>query len=1304
MWYGECLLGTTALAGLTFTCLIGLSVNLANAQEIVTGTVNVPPDIIDATNGIYVGFGTDGTLNISNSETVNFSDFVGIGQINANGVVNITDSASMVQTGSVFSLQIGTTANQGTLNLSNNGSFLASPTSIVIGSGGTINVGGELGNAAATPGIIDARDLIFFNGATVVFNAISSGGEHLIAQLASSEDGAGDIYFEEGTTRLTSNNKLFRGKMNVDEGANVEFITTNSAGNGQFEFTGGSITAIGSTTINGDILVVDGPESSDANFISTSSGNFVLAGDISGTGAIRFAGNGTTTLTGNNSWTGGTDIDGTEVIFSSSLNLGSSAIELNNGHLTFNGSTATITNLIDLDGTSAIEVGSGDILAIDNDISGSGRLKKLGTGLLVLDGSGSNFSGGLDLAEGTVQFEAAANIGSGTIIYYGGDLIFVSGSDTSIANNFEMHNDGTLDVIAGRTLTLTGNIIDGSSAGALTIGFGGTVDLQGSNTFSGGLIVQEDSSVVFSDSDRLGSGTVTLSNGNLLYTGSSNVNFSNLSLASSTSNTIDIDDIAVDIEISSNLSGSGSLLLDGGNSNTLSGTNGSWTGDLSLTDTELRFSSAENVGNGNGTITLNSSFLTFTGGSTVTLSDVVFSGAGNEVSATDSIGIINIMSGLTGADQIKFTGPGEVNLLGDNSGYSADIEIDSGSVGLEGFSTSAIGSGNVILNGGRLSYLGTSAEAVDTTTLQVSNAANAIDIANLGAALTWTGNASPGGGTFEKDGAGTLILSDGTKDLQTTTINGGTLQIGASSADTSELGGDLTINSDGTLAGFGTVDGTVSLNGGTISPGASFGSITLGTLDATATGGTLDIEVGYDASTGGRSVDQILIAAGGSADLTNIALSLTPVMGPNPIRIGDEFVIIDSPSTTGTFLSVSHDMFMLDVNVLYGIPGEPEDVAIQFIRSSNNFESLATTRNQYAVTSALDTTNETGDLFSQLAPLTNVQIGALLDPLSGEINASTRAILLADSRFVRQVVNDRLYKAHSAFTDEVDDEDTSTRRVGPYAMWGQVYGSWGEFFSDGNARTTGRSVGGLLVGVDASVYDMMQVGVFTGFGRTSVNISSIDASSDSDTYTVGAYSSINPIDAVQLRGGVAGTWYSITTDRDINFAPEERLTSDQSAGSLQVFGELGYTFSNAYGNLEPFAGIAYAYLSGPGFNETGGVAALKADSQSNDLTFVTLGTRGEFDLSNYLYGDTRFVGMAAWQYSTADTLDYTQSFIDSGNPFTVASVPIARNVALLEVGLESNLASNIQFNLNYYGLLADEAVDHGVNARLFINY
>ncbi len=1205
----------------------------------------------------------------------------------------------------ITSLEVGT---QGTLTLSTGGVLRAGQDNLVLRSGATINIGAASGDPAEAAGRVRTQFLTFDNGATVFVNTTNTGGRHLNTRLSSTAVGDGDIFIEEGTIEFRRNNTQFTGTMTVDEGANVRFRNTNAAGGTQFEFTGGSVTVFGNTTVTGDILVLNGPETHDATFI-TESGNLNLNGDISGAGAVRFTGDRRIRLAGNNSWSGGTTIDGTEVHFSSAANLSTSDIDLINGHLTFIGTTATISNLIDLDGASLIEVGNGDTLTVSNDISGTGSLEKIGAGTLVLGGAGSTFSGGLELSNGIVQFGAAANVGLGTITFAGGDLSYVSGADASIANLIEVESNGTLDVALGRTLTLTGIISDGSGAGQLTIGSGGTVDLQGNNVFSGGLRIFENSFVSFSDLQNIGTGPVILENGNLLYTGSSDITLSQLSIVTATTNTIDISDGSVDMEVSSNLSGTGNLTVDGGNSFTLSGVNSGWTGDLTVVGTELIFNAAENVGNGALGITLDSSKLTFTGDDTVTLTDLSFLSSGNEISTTDADGIINIMSDLTGSDQILFTGPGEIALLGDNSGYSADIEISSGTVDLLGFSTADSGSGNVIVNGGRLLYLGGGDETVDTTKLQVGNADNSIDISASAANLTWTGSIAPGGGTFEKTGAGRLILSDGTKSLVSSSINEGILQVGVSAIDTAVLDSDLIIHTNGTLTGYGTVSGNVILDGGTISPGASFGTITLGNLNATGVGGTLTMDVGSDAMAGTTNSDQIQILSGGGVDLTNIALDLVYIDGPHKIGIGDTFKIIDnlSPPGTepvvGTFSSVDDSMFLLDVRVLYGVPSDANDVVIQFVRSDNNFDGLAETRNEYAVSAGLNTISLSGALFTELAPLNDEQIRVLLTPLAGELHTSTRAILLDDSRFLRQAVNDRLFQARSAFAEELD-ESTASSRVGSYEMWGQVYGSWGTFFSDGNARTTDRNVGGLFVGVDAEVDETLRLGVIAGFGRTSIFINSLDAASQSDNYSVGGYASANPLWDLQLRGGVAGTWYNISTSRDIAFVPVETLESDQFVSSVQVFGEMGYNFQTQYGDLEPFIGVAYADLRSPGFVEHGGVAALRAGEEFNDLTFMTLGARGEVDLSNYLYRNTSFVGFAAWQYASKDVLTFDQRFVDSGVPFTIASVPIGRNVFLLETGLQTHLTENIEFNVNYYGLIAGQAQDHGVSARLSVRF
>ncbi|WP_093176669.1 autotransporter domain-containing protein [Pseudovibrio sp. Tun.PSC04-5.I4] len=152
---------------------------------------------------------------------------------------------------------------------------------------------------------------------------------------------------------------------------------------------------------------------------------------------------------------------------------------------------------------------------------------------------------------------------------------------------------------------------------------------------------------------------------------------------------------------------------------------------------------------------------------------------------------------------------------------------------------------------------------------------------------------------------------------------------------------------------------------------------------------------------------------------------------------------------------------------------------------------------------ALDSLNEAGELFGALAPMSAVQVAALLEPLDGKINTSSHAIILADSRFVRQAVNDRLYTAHRAFQEPEMNDSQATKTVGAYEMWGQVYGSWAQFSSDDNAHTTDRNVGGLVVGVDALANDLVRFGAVAGFGRSTFDVGAVASDADSDNFTFG---------------------------------------------------------------------------------------------------------------------------------------------------------------------------------------------------------
>jgi outer membrane autotransporter protein len=51
-------------------------------------------------------------------------------------------------------------------------------------------------------------------------------------------------------------------------------------------------------------------------------------------------------------------------------------------------------------------------------------------------------------------------------------------------------------------------------------------------------------------------------------------------------------------------------------------------------------------------------------------------------------------------------------------------------------------------------------------------------------------------------------------------------------------------------------------------------------------------------------------------------------------------------------------------------------------------------------------------------------------------------------------------------------------------------------------------------------------------------------------------------------------------------------------------------------------------------------------------------------------------------------------------PFTIAGVPLAKNVAVLEAGVETQLRPNLALSASYSGQFGDGLSDHGFKVNL----
>ncbi|TCR65521.1 autotransporter domain-containing protein [Bosea sp. BK604] len=56
------------------------------------------------------------------------------------------------------------------------------------------------------------------------------------------------------------------------------------------------------------------------------------------------------------------------------------------------------------------------------------------------------------------------------------------------------------------------------------------------------------------------------------------------------------------------------------------------------------------------------------------------------------------------------------------------------------------------------------------------------------------------------------------------------------------------------------------------------------------------------------------------------------------------------------------------------------------------------------------------------------------------------------------------------------------------------------------------------------------------------------------------------------------------------------------------------------------------------------------------------------------------------------------------NPFTVSGLPIARNAALIEAGLDVAISKSATLGVSYTGQLAKDAQDHAFKANLAVRF